>query len=62
MKQEEKDIILQKAQKWFSDTIAENHVFNTKKLANASEFNINPFLAVYLSNFLTGNPKPPVQA
>ncbi len=58
MKQEEKDIILQKAQKWFSDTIAENHVLNTKKLANASEFNINPFLAVYLSNFLTGNAKP----
>ncbi len=58
MNQEEKDIILQKAQKWFSSTIAKNHVLNTKKLAQASEFNINPFLAVYLSNFLTGNTKP----
>ncbi len=58
MNQEEKNIILQKAQKWFSDTIAENHVLNTKKLAKSSEFNINPFLAVYLSNFLTGDTKP----
>lgn len=58
MNQEEKDIILEKAQKWFSDTIAENHVLNTKKLAKSSKFNINPFLAVYLSNFLTGDTTP----
>ncbi len=31
---------------------------NTKTLINASKFNINPFLAVYLSNFLTGSSKP----
>ena len=58
MNQAEKELILEKAQKWFSETIAENHVLNTKKLADSSEFNINPFLAVYLSNFLTGNTKP----
>lgn len=58
MKQEEKDSILKKAQKWFKDSVAENHIKNTKKLKDASEFDINPFLAVYLSNFLTGKTKP----
>ena len=58
MNQEEKDIILEKAQKWFSKTLAENHIKNTKKLAKASSFNINPFLAVYLSNFLTDDSTP----
>ena len=58
MKQEEKKIILEKAQKWFSGTIAENHIINTKKLSDSSKLIINPFLAVYLSNFLTGNTKP----
>lgn len=58
MDQAEKDIILEKAQSWFKKSIAENHIKNTKKLMDASEFDINPFLAVYLSNFLTGNTKP----
>ncbi|WP_019501853.1 PmeII family type II restriction endonuclease [Pseudanabaena sp. PCC 6802] len=47
--------ILEKAKQWFRDTIAINHIANTKKLKKSSEFNINPFLAVYLANFLTGN-------
>jgi hypothetical protein len=58
MNQEEKNIILIKAQEWFKKSIAENHIKNTKKLSNASNFDINPFLAVYLSNFLTGNTNP----
>ncbi len=58
MNQVEKDIILKKAQKWFKDSVAENHIKNTKKLKDASEFDINPFLAVYLSNFLTGKAEP----
>ncbi|AKE51730.1 PmeII family type II restriction endonuclease [Kangiella geojedonensis] len=58
MNQAEKDIILEKAQKWFKNSIAKNHITNTEKLKNASEFDINPFLAVYLSNFLTGKAKP----
>ncbi|MBL4851571.1 MAG: restriction endonuclease [Gammaproteobacteria bacterium] len=58
MNQAEKDIILKKAQKWFKNSIAENHIKNTKKLKDASEFDINPFLAVYLANFLTGEAKP----
>jgi hypothetical protein len=47
--------ILEKAKEWFRRTIAVNHINNTKKLATSSEFNINPFLTVYLANFLTGN-------
>jgi hypothetical protein len=47
--------ILEKAKEWFRSTIAVNHISNTKKLKRSSEFNINPFLAVYLANFLTGN-------
>lgn len=50
--------ILEKAKVWFKESIAENHIKNTKKLENADEFNINPFLAVYLANFLTGNSNP----
>lgn len=51
----EKKEILEKAKTWFKDTIATNHIKNTKKLSNPKEFNIHPFLAVYLANFLTGN-------
>lgn len=58
MNQAEKDIILDKAQKWFRNTLATNHIKNTKKLAKSSQFDINPFLAVYLSNFLTGSASP----
>jgi hypothetical protein len=47
--------ILEKAKEWFRNIIAVNHISNTRKLKKSSEFNINPFLAVYLANFLTGN-------
>ena len=53
-----KEEILEKAKDWFRDTIAKNHITNTEKLVNSKEFNINPFLAVYLANFLTGNSSP----
>ena len=58
MDQGEKEEILKKAKIWFKESIAENHIKNTKKLVNVSKFDINPFLAVYLSNFLTGNTEP----
>lgn len=51
----EKEAILQKAQIWFRESIANNHIKNTEKLSEPSQFNINPFLALYLANFLTGN-------
>lgn len=54
----DKNEILEKAKIWFRATIVENHADNTKKLENPQNFNINPFLAIYLANFLTGNSKP----
>ena len=57
-KQEQKNKILEAAKQWFQDIIATNHIKNTIKLSDPREFNINPFLTVYLANFLTGNSKP----
>lgn len=54
----EKQIILEKAKNWFKESIANNHIKNTKKLSNIKEFNVNPFLLTYLSNFLEGNHDP----
>jgi hypothetical protein len=53
-----KEEILEKAKEWFRTTIVENHASNTKKLVNPKEFNINPFLTIYLANFLTGDSTP----
>ncbi len=58
MKSCDKEKILEKAQKWFLSTIAENHIRNTEKLSNPDAFNINPFLATYLANFLEGDSSP----
>lgn len=54
----EKNDVLKKAQLWFQETITQNHIINTKKLVNPAEFNINPFLAIYLANFLEGDSSP----
>jgi hypothetical protein len=54
----EKKAILESAKHWFYQDIAQQHIENTKKLADISKFNINPFLSVYLANFLTGNSSP----
>ncbi len=54
----EKKEILLKAQNWFRSTLSINHIKNTQKLINPNKFNINPFLTVYLANFLTGNSDP----
>lgn len=54
----QKQKILEAAKTWFRETIAANHIRNTKKLTDPKEFNINPFLTVYLANFLTGNSSP----
>lgn len=58
MTNEEKSEILEAAKAWFQNSISENHIRNTKKLVDVSKFDINPFLAVYLANFLTGNSEP----
>lgn len=54
----QKQKILDTAKQWFRERIAQNHIKNTEKLVNPNEFNINPFLTVYLANFLTGNSNP----
>lgn len=54
----DKTEILAAAKIWFRDTIATRHIANTEKLINPKEFDINPFTAVYLANFLTGNSSP----
>ena len=58
MNEQEKQRVLQKAQDWFKSSIAENHIINTKKLVDPSKFNINPFLSIYLANFISGNSSP----
>lgn len=50
--------ILAAAKDWFRDSVAQNHIVNTEKLVDPKAFNINPFTAVYLANFLTGNSSP----
>jgi hypothetical protein len=50
--------VLSNTQNWFRDTISINHIKNTRKLTNPNQFNINPFLSVYLSNFLCGDSDP----
>jgi hypothetical protein len=47
--------IIQNAQDWFREELAEAHRKNTSKLSDLGEFKINPFLWHYLANFLTGN-------
>lgn len=50
----EQDRVLDAVKTWFRKVIVVNHIKNTRKLANASQFNINPFLAPYLAGFLEG--------
>ena len=54
MTAEEKSAILSKAKHWFTTTIANNHIVNTKKLIDIEEFNLNPFLLKYLANYYSG--------
>ena len=49
--QQQKQKILDSAKIWFKETIAQNHIKNTEKLTKPNEFNINPFLTVYLANW-----------
>ena len=58
MNENEKQAILDQVKKWWRESVFENHVKNTEKLANPKEFKINPFSVIYLSNFLTGNSSP----
>ena len=50
----DKDTILKNAKLFFKESIIESHISNTKKLKKLKEFNVNPFLAIYLANYLEG--------
>lgn len=54
----DKQAILDDAKTWFKDNFATSHVINTEKLVNPQKLQINPFTAVYLANFLTGDSSP----
>jgi Type II restriction endonuclease EcoO109I len=54
----QQNALLLKAQQWFRDIILPKHLENTRKLKNASNFDVNPFLAPYLAVFLTGTLTP----
>lgn len=54
----DKQRILENAKIWFAENFAQSHIANTEKLVNPREFAINPFTAVYLAHFLTGNSSP----
>lgn len=58
MNKKEKEAILAKFKEWFQDSLITSHRKNTEKLKNINEFNINPFLLFYLSNYLEGNSNP----
>lgn len=48
------DNIISNFKEFFRNEIAANHVKNTAKLVKLKEFNLNPFLDIYKSRFLTG--------
>ena len=52
---ERRNAILENAKNFFREIITKNHIRNTKKCNQISEFNVNPFLYKYLANFLSGN-------
>jgi len=58
MTEQEKKEILDKVKTWFREIIIPNHISNTKKLTDPSEFNINPFLVSYIAAYLTGELTP----
>jgi hypothetical protein len=58
MNDTERQEILQKSKEFFRDRIVNPHIENTKKCKKLKEFNINPFLHKYLSNYAFGDSSP----
>ncbi|MFZ3101272.1 MAG: PmeII family type II restriction endonuclease [Desulfitobacteriaceae bacterium] len=50
--------MLTQAKVFFREIIAKNHIKNTRKCQHLSAFDVNPFLNIYLANFLTGDGSP----
>lgn len=55
MTEQQRQDILVKAKEFFKNTIAINHVKNTEKLKDISQFKVNPFLDKYLANYAFGD-------
>jgi hypothetical protein len=51
----DKDKIIEIFKDWFRNELVISHKRNTEKLSKLKEFNVNPFLIYYLSNYLEGN-------
>lgn len=58
MTEQEKLDIIEKVKIWFRTVIIPNHLKNTKKLSEPSEFDINPFLVPYIAAYLSGELTP----
>lgn len=50
--------ILEKAQDFFKESIADSHAANTGKLSKLKEFKVNPFTVHYLAAFAFGDESP----
>lgn len=51
----DKEKIIEIFKDWFRNELVISHKKNTEKLVSVKEFNINPFLVYYLSNYLEGD-------
>ena len=58
MDTEEKEIILEKSKDFFKSRIVQDHIKNTEKLKSINEFDVNPFIHKYISNFAFGDTEP----
>jgi len=58
MTEQERTIIISEFKLWFKDVLVASHKFNTEKLKDIAEFQINPFTLYYLASFLEGNTDP----
>lgn len=51
----ENQAVLNQAKDWFKNKIIKGHINRTEELIDPGKFQINPFIAPYLSAFLTGS-------
>ena len=58
MTEQQRQEILARAKVFFRESIATNHKRNTEKLVDISNFNVNPFLDIYLAKFAFGSDTP----
>lgn len=58
MDTDNKKQILDKAKKWWKNKVIEPHKKKSKELSSSDKFSINPFLVLYLANFLEGKNDP----